>query len=116
MTAATAAYLTEEDTFGAWLDECVRKGGEDASESSAALFASWESYAQRAHEPAGSRKAFSRSLLARGFAPSRIGHGGTKGFKGLRLAAATGVPSSEDRSASVNSPMPEPSAQATARH
>jgi putative DNA primase/helicase len=40
VTAARSAYLAEEDTFGAWLDECVHAAAADASETSADLFAS----------------------------------------------------------------------------
>jgi putative DNA primase/helicase len=89
VTAATAAYLAEEDTFGGWLDECVHAALEGTA-TSADLFASWASYAAAAQEPVGSTKAFSHALQARGFARCRIGHAGTNGFKGIRLRVPLG--------------------------
>jgi putative DNA primase/helicase len=82
---ATADYLAEEDTFGAWLAEWVRPAAEEATETSANLFSSWETFATWAQEPAGSRKAFMRAMRARGFTPCRIGHAGARGFQGLTL-------------------------------
>ena len=80
--------------FGYQIDDSSRIEGTVRSDgiynagfrgSSANLFASWETYAEWAKEPAGSRKAFGRAMRARGFAPCRIGNDGAKGFKALQL-------------------------------
>jgi putative DNA primase/helicase len=85
VTAATADYLAEEDVLGAWLDEWVTPAPAKATESTAALFGSWETFAIWNHEPAGSRKAFSQAMRARGYVPARIGKHRARGFQGLVL-------------------------------
>jgi putative DNA primase/helicase len=82
---ATADYLGEEDTFGAWLAEWVTPAPDDSTATAANLFASWETFAIWAQEPVGSRKAFGKAMRARGFVPCRVGDASAKGFKGLEL-------------------------------
>jgi putative DNA primase/helicase len=85
--AATAAYLEAEDALGAWIEE---SGDRDpgAWESSAALFRSWKSWADRAGEHPGSLKKFSQRLEDRsdsiGMRKARDGQG-RRGFYGLRV-------------------------------
>jgi putative DNA primase/helicase len=92
VTAATADYLAEEDTFGSWLGECVREAYEGATETTADLFASWKRYAEAAGEQVGSQKAFSHAMQARGFKSGKFGHDRTRGFRGIRLVRPTAEP------------------------
>jgi putative DNA primase/helicase len=101
VTAATAAYLAAQDTFGAWVEECVRRASDGVTAALADLYASWSAYAAAAQEPAGSKKAFTQALQNRGFAPCRIGHDRTRGFMGLCLASRDRVGIGENLSASV---------------
>ncbi len=83
--AATEDYFGEQDLFGQWLDEeCdVEPGNHYKCESSAALFRSWRTYAERAGEAAGTQKAFAENLKRRGFEQYR--NRSIRGFSGLRL-------------------------------
>jgi putative DNA primase/helicase len=81
---ATAEYLSGEDTFERWRDECATPDI-NAWESSADLWGSWQSWAQRAGEPVGKQRAFSNMLVEHGLIPEPQGHKNTRGFKGLRI-------------------------------
>jgi putative DNA primase/helicase len=87
---ATDEYFSAQDLFGQWLqDECnVEPGNAYKTETSAALFQSWRSYAERAGEAAGSQKAFAENLKRRGFEHFRSYAG--RGFRGIRLNPAQG--------------------------
>ena len=62
VTAATADYLAEEDTFGAWLDEWVRAApGRRHRDAPPTSSRRGSPTPQRAQEPAGSTKAFGRA-------------------------------------------------------
>jgi putative DNA primase/helicase len=79
---ATAAYLESEDAVAAWIDDrCER----DASswESSAALFASWTTWAEGAGENAGSQRRFAQTIESRGFQSQRKMN--ARGFLGIRI-------------------------------
>jgi putative DNA primase/helicase len=79
---ATAAYLESEDAIAAWIDDrCERETS--SWESSAALFASWTTWAEGAGEDAGSQRRFAQTLESRGFQSQRMRHG--RGFLGLRI-------------------------------
>ena len=80
---ATDQYLTAEDSFGAWLEECTEPASDRAFESSADLFASWKAWAEKAGEEPGSRKRFARTLQSRGYAPKRVKT--ARGFEAIRL-------------------------------
>ena len=84
VTEATDQYLEAEDSFAAWLEESTAPASDWTFETSAALFASWKAWADRASEQAGSRKRFADTLQARGFVLKK-GTGGTRGFEGIRL-------------------------------
>ena len=81
---ATEEYLEAEDAFGLWLAECV-EARPDRYETTAELFASWRSFADRTGEHAGSQKRFSEIMQTRGFRPKRQGGTGRQGFAGVLL-------------------------------
>ena len=85
--SATAAYLEGEDLFGQWLaDECDAEPGNAWKwEAVGQLFDSWSTYATRAGEKPGSKKAFSQAMQNRGFASSEQGHAKVRAFTGIRL-------------------------------
>lgn len=85
--SATAAYLESEDALASWIEEAGDRDPE-TWESSAVLFRSWKTWADRAGEHAGSLKKFSQRIEDRGEA---IGmrkardSAGRRGFYGLRV-------------------------------
>jgi putative DNA primase/helicase len=82
VTAATAEYLSAEDSLGTWIDdECVRDP--NAWSSTTNLYSAWKSWADRSSEHAGSMKNFTQKMEDRGFTPHRLNTG--RGFNGLRL-------------------------------
>jgi putative DNA primase/helicase len=82
VTAATAEYLSAEDSLGTWIDdECVRDP--NAWSSTTSLYSAWKSWADRSSEHAGSMKNFTQKMEDRGFTPHRLNTG--RGFNGLRL-------------------------------
>jgi putative DNA primase/helicase len=89
---ATSDYFSDQDLLGQWLtDECdAEPGNRWKVAASAALFASWSTYAIRAGEKLGSRKSFAEELERRGF-EKRKGSGGVREFLGLRLKPASGA-------------------------
>jgi putative DNA primase/helicase len=83
--SATDAYLSSEDAFGLWFDECCEADAK-AWASSAELFQSWKGWAERSGERAGSQKRLAQALEAHGYQPVRRREEG-RGFCGLRLCA-----------------------------
>jgi putative DNA primase/helicase len=83
---ATEGYFSDQDLFGQWLDdECdVEVGNRWKNETSAGLFKSWQQYAIRAGDKAGSQKAFAEAMQKRGFEKHR-GAKGARQFLGVRL-------------------------------
>ena len=81
---ATDEYLQAEDSFAAWMEECTEPASDWTFETSAALFASWKAWAEKAGETVGSRKRFADTLRARGY-PAKKGAKGVRGFEGIRL-------------------------------
>ncbi|WP_373503766.1 phage/plasmid primase, P4 family [Aestuariivirga sp.] len=79
---ATAAYLEAEDATAAWLDDCCIVDPQ-AWESSADLFSSWKTWAEKAGEPIGSSKSFVAKLETRGFRENRKRHG--RGYTGYSI-------------------------------
>ena len=80
--AATAAYLDSEDAIAVWIDECGERDP-SAWESSANLFASWKTWAEKAGEYVGSQKRLAQCLENHGLRPHRKPNG--RGLLGLRL-------------------------------
>jgi len=84
---ATAEYLEAEDTFKAWMDEeLVEHPG--CFESSAALFASWSAWAEKAGERPGSKKRFAQLMAVRGGVQGKDTKKVKRGFWGFRLKDA----------------------------
>ena len=81
---ATHAYLAAEDAFELWRDACTMPDI-NAWESSADLWTSWRRWAETAGERVGTQKAFAQTLEARGFAASREGGTGARGYYGAQL-------------------------------
>ena len=82
VSRATKDYLASEDALAQWIAECCGEGSGFAT--TAALFASWREWAERAGEWPSSMKRFSQALLTKGFEPAREASG-RRGFKGLWL-------------------------------
>jgi putative DNA primase/helicase len=80
--SATEQYLEAEDAMATWIDECCTTRPDDET-TTAALFASWSTWANKAGEFVGSMKRFSQNLQARGFEPKRNSLG-KSGFRGIR--------------------------------
>lgn len=68
--AATKAYFDDQDLFGQWLDECCLSGKREWA-TTTQLFESWSTFAEMNGEKAGSVKAFSATMVKRGFRPDR---------------------------------------------
>lgn len=84
---ATAEYLEAEDTFKAWMDEeLIEHPG--CFENSAALFASWRAWAEKAGERPGSQKRFAQLMAARGAQKGKDTKKLKRGFWGFRLKDA----------------------------
>ena len=82
--AATADYLTSEDAFERWRDECAEVDPH-AWESSGDLWSSWKRWAEHTGEFVGKQRKFSESLILRGLSPERQPGTGARGYRGLRL-------------------------------
>jgi len=80
---ATADYLQAEDARQLWMDECCFQREPDSWAKSSDLYVSWNHWAERAGELAGTQKAFSQALEDRGFTKEHRRTG--NGFQGLRL-------------------------------
>lgn len=78
---ATKDYLDDEDTFGAWLDECCERCNDRVTSGEA--YKSYRHYVEARGEGIVSQKRFSGRLEARGF--GRIKTGGIRYVTGLRL-------------------------------
>jgi putative DNA primase/helicase len=64
--STTKSYLDTEDAVGGWIDDCCDCDPK-ATETSAALWASWSAWAKKEGEAEGSRKGFSQKLEGKGF-------------------------------------------------
>ena len=80
---ATDEYLAAEDSFAAWIEDCTEPASDWAFETSAALFASWKAWAEKAGEHPGTRKRFADTVQSRGFLPKRTKT--DRGFEGIQL-------------------------------
>ena len=83
---ATDDYLTAEDSFGAWLEECTEPAVDWNLEKSADLFASYKAWAEKAGENPGTQKRFAGTLQDRGYAKKDTK--AARGFEGIRLKRA----------------------------
>lgn len=100
VTKTTAGYFDEQDTFGAWLEECCETGARRWC-ATASLFASWSKYAKDSGEHPGTKKAFSGALAKRGFQPERkwVDGSAVRLFAGIALKRDLGTPWGGDVSA-----------------
>lgn len=82
VTAATAEYFDEQDTFGQWLRERCKR---DPSywEQTTTLFRDWSSYAREIAEDPGTSVSFATKLKRNGL--TRAKRSGYRVFNGLRL-------------------------------
>lgn len=64
IVSATEQYFSEQDTFGQWIDEDCRVGGDAAKdwETARDLFESWTNFARAAGEEPGTQKRFGDEL------------------------------------------------------
>jgi putative DNA primase/helicase len=79
---ATSDYLAAEDSVATWIEDRCDVGPNE-SDTSANLFTSWASWANKAGEYVGSRKRLAQSLEAKGFFPAR--DASARKFNGLRV-------------------------------
>lgn len=79
---ATEKYLSEEDTFATWIEECCEMEP-GSRETSADLFQSWSAWAERNGEKPWTKKRFSQAMEQRGFEAYRTKD--ARGHTGLRL-------------------------------
>jgi putative DNA primase/helicase len=82
VTDATSNYLNAEDAITAWIEERCEKDP-SAWESNAALFQSWNNWAEAAGEFAGTQRRLLDTLESRGFVRERKAT--ARGLRGLRL-------------------------------
>ncbi len=82
---ATEQYMSEEDTFGMWLEECCEI---DAAERTPyrELFADWRSYCEQGNFNPGNHKTFAQQLTKAGFKQAPGKSGGRK-YIGLKISA-----------------------------
>jgi putative DNA primase/helicase len=82
VTEATAAYLEGEDAISAWVDECCQRDPTSFA-TSTHLFVSWNAWATKNGEYAGTTKKLVSTLESKGFHPLRKRT--ARGFVGLRV-------------------------------
>jgi putative DNA primase/helicase len=80
--AATEEYLSSADTFSAWRSECT-VADRVAWASNAALWASWEDWAEDNGAFVGKAQTFWDRLAATGFVKAK--QSGVRGYQGLRV-------------------------------
>jgi len=71
ITQATDAYLTGEDTLGAWIDDCIKLMSDDYKCPVSSLYDSFKRWADQQGEFVLSQKRFSQKLEDRGFSRHR---------------------------------------------
>lgn len=82
---ATAEYLSEEDGFAKWVEECCERDS-NSWEKTSDLYRSWKTWADRSGELSVSEKSFSQMLSSRGFRFHRRMNG--RGYYGLAINRA----------------------------
>ena len=81
---ATDEYLESEDALKTWMQECCHLGS-DFYSATRELYQNWRDWAEKAGETVGSQKAFSQTLIDRGFEPKREPGTGRAGFRGIKI-------------------------------
>ncbi|MCU0907170.1 MAG: phage/plasmid primase, P4 family [Rhodobacteraceae bacterium] len=87
LTAATAEYFAEQDTFGAWFAQSCAPAEFGDVEPAADLFASWRSFAEAAGERPGTAKGLGARMRREGLVSrvQRVGGKPVKVWAGGRL-------------------------------
>jgi putative DNA primase/helicase len=81
---ATQKYFEAEDSITQWIEqECDTKPG--IWDKVGDLFESWEKFAKAGGDSAGSKKAFTEAMNARGYPSDRKGNERTRALNGIRL-------------------------------
>jgi putative DNA primase/helicase len=80
--AATAAYLSEEDSLAQWIEQCCVTGKGQWG-IGARLWESWRRSAEANKELPGSRKAFAEGMAAHGY--PKVKNKGVRGYAGIDL-------------------------------
>jgi putative DNA primase/helicase len=86
--AATEAYLNDQNSFLAWVEECCLVGQTEWA-SSASLYRSWSTWATRHGEKPGTARGLSEELQKNGFHQKPMGHAKTRGYAGLSALSDT---------------------------
>lgn len=94
---ATESYLTEQDTFAQWLDECCERG-ERLTDTSQRVWDSWSAFATSMGEDAGNRsKSFPERLKAKGISIlKRLPGTRERGVMGLRVIERSAFDDGDD--------------------
>jgi putative DNA primase/helicase len=82
---ATAAYLSEEDAFGQWIEECCVTGSKRFG-IGVKLWSSWKPWADVHNVPAGNRTTFAESMKEHGHDPDKSQ--GVRGYSGIELKSS----------------------------
>jgi putative DNA primase/helicase len=86
LQAATNDYLSDQDTFGEWFEDCCEITTDDVCTSSADLYGSWCAFAQeRGEHPGNFRGLAERMKRATGMSPKQIKSLNGRGYRGVRL-------------------------------
>jgi putative DNA primase/helicase len=80
--AATATYLSEQDSLAQWVEECCIRGKEQWGVG-ARLWAIWKAWTETNNERPGSRKAFAEAMANHGFAPTKSQQ--IRGYSGINI-------------------------------
>jgi P4 family phage/plasmid primase-like protien len=94
VTAATEEYLTAEDSFARWVDECCEVG-EWLFGVGNRLWGSWAAWADRGRERIGTRKGFAQAMIAHGYKDGRNAER-IRGYEGIDLRGESNDGISED--------------------
>jgi putative DNA primase/helicase len=113
---ATEAYMDAEDALGAWIDERCHKDPQ-ATETLAALYADWRSWAEKSGEYVGTNRALGQKLVDREYAQHKTERGQTHiglklryGMQAAAEAAAANAAAASAAAAGATAPPPSPGA------
>lgn len=107
--AATADYLTDEDKWGQWIEDCVelRPGDPSSWELAEHLRASWFAWADGHNEQRGTRQELSEALQRRGAQPCRKGARSDRAYTCVRLPHVDAVGDPSEREEREEAPQRE---------
>jgi len=89
IVATTESYFADQDLFGQWLTEmcCLSEDKANAFELHVYVYTSWVLYCEASGEKAGSKKALTGRLRAKGCEPA-LGSHGVSILRGIMLSSA----------------------------